>query len=102
MPSFSIRTGTCRNDPAWSAGMIVMKFGGTSVEDAAAIDRAAAIVRDRLSRSPVVVASAMARVPDQWLAMGLAAGSGDRDKALEPSRAIRERRFATASDLLGT
>ena len=81
--------------------MIVMKFGGTSVEDAAAIDRAAAIVRDRLLQSPVVVVSAMARVTDQLLAMGQAAGGGDRDKALELSRAIRERHFATASDLLG-
>ena len=31
-----------------SAPMIVMKFGGTSVEDAKAIDRAAAIVKGRL------------------------------------------------------
>ena len=81
--------------------MIVMKFGGTSVEDAAAIDRAAAIVRDRLPQSPVVVVSAMARVTDQLLAMGRSAGAGDRDKALELSRSIRERHFATASDLLG-
>jgi aspartate kinase len=81
--------------------MIVMKFGGTSVEDAAAIDRAAVIVRDRLPQSPVVVVSAMARVTDQLLAMGRAAGTGDREKALELSRGIRERHFATASDLLG-
>src|SRR3954471_12470538 len=101
MPNCFIPTGTCRNDPPWSAGMIVMKFGGTSVEDAAAIDRAAAIVRDRLPKSPVVVVSAMARVTDQLLAMGRAAGSGDRDQALELSRSIRERHFATASDLLG-
>src|SRR3954467_11549875 len=101
MPSFFTPTGTCRNDPPWSAGMIVMKFGGTSVEDAAAIDRAAAIVRDRLPQSPVVIVSAMARVTDQLLAMGRAAGLGDRDKALELSRSIRERHFATASDLLG-
>ena len=59
--------------------MIVMKFGGTSVENAAAIDRAAAIVRDRLPKAPVVVVSAMARVTDQLLAMGRAAGSGAGD-----------------------
>ena len=81
--------------------MIVMKFGGTSVEDAAAIERAAAIVRDRVLQAPVVVVSAMARVTDHLLAMGRAAGLGDRDKALELSRSIRERHFATASDLLG-
>ena len=40
--------------------MIVMKFGGTSVEDAKAIDRVAAIVEGRLPQKPVVVVSAMA------------------------------------------
>src|SRR3954451_2053327 len=101
MPSFFTPTGTCRNEPRWSSGMIVMKFGGTSVEDAAAIDRAAVIVRDRLPQSPVVVVSAMARVTDQLLAMGRAVGTGDREKALELSSGIRERHFTTASDLLG-
>ncbi|MGH9537728.1 MAG: hypothetical protein ACRD3H_07380, partial [Terriglobales bacterium] len=42
--------------------MIVMKFGGTSVQDAKAIERAAAIVNDRLEQKPVVVVSAMAKV----------------------------------------
>jgi hypothetical protein len=32
--------------------MIVMKFGGTSVQDAQAIDRVAAIVRERLTERP--------------------------------------------------
>ena len=41
--------------------MIVMKFGGTSVESAEAIERVAGIVRDRLDRRPVVVVSAMGR-----------------------------------------
>jgi aspartate kinase len=40
--------------------VIVAKFGGTSVGDAAAIERTAAIVRGRLSRQPVVVVSALA------------------------------------------
>ena len=34
--------------------MIVMKFGGTSVESAEAIDRVIGIVRSRLDRRPVV------------------------------------------------
>ena len=82
--------------------MIVMKFGGTSVQDAQAIDRVAAIVRDRLPENPVVVVSAVARMTDQLLAMARAAGAGDREKALELSLAARERHFNTASDLLGT
>jgi aspartate kinase len=82
--------------------MIVMKFGGTSVQDAAAIDRAAAIVRGRLPRNPVVVVSALAKVTDGLLAMGRAAGHGDRDGALDLSRQLRERHYNVASELLGT
>jgi len=82
--------------------MIVMKFGGTSVQDAQAIDRVAAIVRERLPEYPVVIVSALAKMTDQLLAMANAAGAGDRDKALELSRAARERHFNCASDLLGT
>jgi aspartate kinase len=82
--------------------MIVMKFGGTSVEDAAAIDRAAAIVRGRLADQPVVVVSAMAGVTDRLLATAHAAGAGDRDRAMQLSRQLRERHYATAGELLGT
>src|SRR6202158_587097 len=63
--------------------MIVMKFGGTSVQDAKAIDRVAHIVQGRLADRPVVVVSAMAKVTDSLLAMGKAAGGGDRKNALK-------------------
>ncbi len=66
--------------------MIVMKFGGTSVKDAAAIDRAAGIVQSRLARRPVVVVSAMSKVTDALIATGKHAGSGELDRALELSR----------------
>jgi len=82
--------------------MIVMKFGGTSVEDSTAIDRVVKIVRERLDHSPVVVVSAMAKVTDQLLAIGHAAGSGEREKALNLSRALRERHYAAAGELLST
>jgi aspartate kinase len=82
--------------------MIVMKFGGTSVQDAQAIDRAAAIVRARIPEQPVVVVSALAGITDQLLAMAQAAGGGHREKSLELSRAARARHYNTASDLLGT
>src|SRR5438874_782246 len=82
--------------------MIVMKFGRTSVEDARAIERVAAIVKGRLADKPVVVVSAMAKVTDQLLAMARAAGSGDRDTALGLSRSLRERHYNAAGELLGT
>ena len=79
-----------------------MKFGGTSVENATAIDRVASIVKSRLPERPFVVLSAMAKVTDQLLAMAAAAGRGDRDQALEICRALRERHYLTAGELLGT
>src|SRR5436853_803234 len=82
--------------------MIVMKFGGTSVEDSSAIDRAAKIVAGRRERQPVVVVSAMSKVTDQLLAAGHAAGAGDLGKSLELSRGLRERHYSTAGELLGT
>jgi aspartate kinase len=82
--------------------MIVMKFGGTSVEDAKAIERTASIVKGRLDRTPVVVVSAMAKVTDALLKMAQAAGAGDRDTALGLSRGLRERHYNTAGELLGT
>lgn len=82
--------------------MLVMKFGGTSMEDARAIDRAAAIVKSRLPQKPVVVVSAMAKVTDQLLATARAAGAGDREEALKLSRALRERHYNVAGELLGT
>src|SRR5437868_4181012 len=82
--------------------MIVMKFGGTSVQDAQAIQRAGAIVKQRLERKPVVVVSAMSKVTDQLLAMAKAAGSGDRKQALKLCRALQERHYNAAGELLGT
>jgi aspartate kinase len=82
--------------------MIVMKFGGTSVEDAKAITRVAEIVRDRVNQEPVVVVSAMARVTDTLLTMARAAGNGDRKAALKLCRSLQERHYNTASELLGT
>src|SRR5690242_14350981 len=81
---------------------IVMKFGGTSVGDAKSISRVAEIVRGRVPQRPVVVVSAMAKVTDQLLKMGRAAGSGDRKTALTLARELRERHYNTAGELLGT
>ena len=55
--------------------LVVMKFGGTSVEDAAAILRTASIVSSRLRKNlnPIVVVSAMSKVTDALLAAAAAA-----------------------------
>ncbi|HYY68666.1 MAG TPA: lysine-sensitive aspartokinase 3 [Terriglobales bacterium] len=79
--------------------MIVMKFGGTSVEDASAIERVTGIVRSRSAEAPVVVVSALAKVTDQLLAAGQTAATGDRDAALESCQALRQRHRRTACEL---
>jgi aspartate kinase len=80
-----------------------MKFGGTSVEDPAAITRTAAIVAGRvaLGKQPVVVVSAMAKVTDQLLRAAAASEIGDRAGALAISEKLRVRHRDTAAALLG-
>ena len=70
--------------------MIVMKFGGTSVESAAAISRVTGIVRDRLDRKPVVVVSAMGRTTNKLLAIANAAVKGQRDDAIRQLLELRD------------
>jgi aspartate kinase len=82
--------------------LVVMKFGGTSVEDPAAIQRTAAIVAGRVAsgKNPVVVVSAMAKVTDQLLRAADAASRGDRTGALAISSRLRARHRDTASALV--
>ena len=82
--------------------MIVMKFGGTSVQDAAAIDRTAKIVLGRLDRSPVVVVSALARVTESLLGLARTARERSLDLALAVIEDLRERHLITARNLLET
>lgn len=69
--------------------MIVMKFGGTSVESAEAIGRVTEIVRARAARKPVVVVSAMGKTTNKLLAIAAAAVSGRRQEALEQLMDLR-------------
>ena len=82
--------------------MIVMKFGGTSVEDEKAIERAAQIVLRRLHERPVVVVSALAGVTDSLLAMSRAAASGRIQEALKLLRPLRRRHLAVLNALVKT
>src|ERR1700734_2359206 len=70
--------------------MIVMKFGGSSVESGAAILRVAEIIRGRLSRHPVVVVSAMGKTTNALLAMAAEAAKGKRAEAFAHLRSIEE------------
>ena len=70
--------------------MIVMKFGGTSVESAEAIGRVMGIVKARLDRKPIVVVSAMGKTTNKLLAIAQLAISGHRDRALSELFELRD------------
>jgi aspartate kinase len=70
--------------------MIVMKFGGTSVESAAAIERVAKIVKGREERRPVVVVSAMGKTTNKLLAIAAAAIKGKREHYLQQVHDLRD------------
>lgn len=80
--------------------VVVMKFGGTSVEDAAAIKRLIAIVQRQDDIQPVVVVSALARVTDQLLEAGKAAAAGHLGSALATVRNIYVRHEELADALV--
>jgi aspartate kinase len=62
--------------------MIVMKFGGTSVESQQAIGRVAEIVARAEHRRPIVVVSAMGKTTNKLLAAAEEAAAGRREQAL--------------------
>jgi aspartate kinase len=82
--------------------MIVTKFGGTSVGDAAAIARTATIVRERLDRHPVVVTSALAGTTNRLIEIAEQAAAGQLIVALSIIEELRARHFTAIDSLLGS
>jgi aspartate kinase len=80
---------------------VVMKFGGTSLEDAAAIRRAIRIVKHRLRSRPLIIASAFAEVTDQLLAAGKAAAQGELQAARVSLEELQRRHEQVALDAAG-
>lgn len=80
--------------------MIVMKFGGTSVQDSAAIDRTAEIVAGRLERNPTVVVSAMARVTDSLLRIAYQAKEHRIKEATSEIDELRTRHLVVAREIV--
>jgi len=77
----------------------VMKFGGTSVQDAEAFARVAAIVLGERENSPVVVTSAMSKVTDALLNAFDLAKKGEVENAILSLDAHFERHKAVAREL---
>jgi len=80
--------------------MIIMKFGGTSVEDAGAMRNVAEIVERNLGRKPVVVASACAGVTNALLTLARGALNGGRGRSLEQVEDLRRRHQQIARELV--
>ncbi len=79
--------------------MIVMKFGGTSVEDTTAIRRLIEIVRRERERKPVIVVSAMGRTTNGLLSCANLAGDGRIEEARSAIDAIAAHHSDTARQL---
>ncbi|MEO6443810.1 MAG: lysine-sensitive aspartokinase 3 [Gemmatimonadaceae bacterium] len=80
--------------------MIVVKFGGTSVGDADAIERLAEVVRGRVARRPIVVVSAMGGATNALVALAEQAAEGHFISAIRGVETLRDRHLGTAEQLL--
>jgi aspartate kinase len=79
--------------------MIVMKFGGSSVESAKAIQRVASIVRDRSAQHPAVVVSAMGKTTDRLLGIARLSREGNRQAAGRELAKLRQFHLTEAASL---
>lgn len=82
--------------------LLVMKFGGTSVGNAAAISALAAITRDHLKEwdHVAVVVSAMSGVTDLLLGGASSAASGDQTTYKRTAATLREKHAAALAELV--
>ncbi|MEA3247834.1 MAG: lysine-sensitive aspartokinase 3 [Gemmatimonadota bacterium] len=81
--------------------MIVAKFGGTSVGDAAAIRRTAGIIRARADRGPVVVVSALVGTTNALLDAAAQASGVNLVGAIAMVEQLRARHLAVVADVAG-
>ena len=79
--------------------MIVMKFGGTSVQDASWIERAIEIAEGRLEEAPVLVSSAMGGTTDALVSIAELAAEGKSEAAFEEVLSLRRSHVDTCERL---
>ena len=76
--------------------MLVMKFGGSSIESSSAIERVAGIVRTRATKPVVVVVSAIGKTTNRLLDIAHDSVAGDRQAALVKLDELRAHHFDIA------
>jgi aspartate kinase len=74
--------------------MIVMKFGGSSVADAEAVDRVASIIEEALDRRPLIVVSALGDTTDVLVAVLESLDACRTDEARSRAGAVAEHYLA--------
>ncbi|HEU4391942.1 MAG TPA: lysine-sensitive aspartokinase 3, partial [Blastocatellia bacterium] len=77
-----------------------MKFGGTSLEDAASVERVSEIIKARLSLKPVIVVSAMGKTTRGLLDAAEASAAGDTRTTLSIVGELKERHLVEAEGLV--
>jgi aspartate kinase len=80
--------------------MIVMKFGGTSVEDAASIERVVEIIKAREQLRPAIVVSAMGKTTSRLLQAAEASAAGDNRTNLAIVADLKTRHTSEARRLV--
>ncbi|MBX2992628.1 MAG: aspartate kinase [Bacteroidetes bacterium] len=82
--------------------MIVMKFGGTSNEDAAAMRNVIRLVKSHLDKQPVVVISAIAKATNELELTARTAALGKEDEAVAIVTRLFERHNKIIDNLLAS
>ncbi|HEY6191390.1 MAG TPA: aspartate kinase [Bacteroidota bacterium] len=80
--------------------MIVMKFGGTSTQDAEAVGNVVRIVRDHLDKKPLVVISAIARATNMLEQAGRFAADGKPGESRDALLKLFERHYDMTDALI--
>jgi aspartate kinase len=80
--------------------MIVMKFGGTSIQSKEVIQNVVEVTRKAAPKKPVLVFSALGKTTDQLLSAAESAGHGRIELALTQLAEIQKNHFEIANDLI--
>lgn len=80
--------------------MIIMKFGGSSMKDVAALERVAGIIRSRRDKDPVVVVSAMGDSTDRLTQILDLLEQGQKDKARATADSLSSNHASLARKIL--
>ncbi len=80
--------------------MIVLKFGGTSIQSAEMIDQALAVAVEQLKLAPVMVCSAMGKTTDRLVEIAVHANNGETEKAQQKLHEVKELHYGTVRNFL--